>query len=460
MTKSGVLLLSHCGFSFMEDLIAALSARGLRSFILTSSPLPSHQANRLDELSSKADWLVSTDSHVLTPKDVEFALVSLQERGETVLTCITVWEGYRMMMALANARLGVADLSSARVNSLRNKLAVRHQLGVAHLTRAQATALTRHNFESLRSGGRPYFVKPICGIASYGAFAMRPDTEWCAIERVAREAQSDELYKSAFGTDLRFMAEDYVPGREFSFELLVVGGRLYVLAIHEKCEITEMQDTVLENACVSPPVSLDAAACSAGIHWMKQVFRELELDWGCFHVEARYDGERWDLIEINPRVGGCLISPSVKALNGEAGVLELWLDMLLASSARDRRILDAFESRLAALSIRSDGTSPFEHATFFRAYFAQPGKIESVDLRDVEPAPAVSQVFLKRGEEITQASREVFVAQLLWRMGRDELESTLPELLRRSAQAVEVRYATSNAEPLTCQTEVLGTDHE
>jgi hypothetical protein len=445
MTKPGVLLLSHCGFSFMEDLLDSLRARGLRSFVLSSSPLQALKPKRLEQLSQISDRLICTDAHVLTADDVESALAHLKELGETVLACISVWEGYREFMARANAGLGIADLGVVQVERLRNKLTVRNRLAAARLTQAKAVPLTYENFNELKADSKRRFVKPVCGIASYGAFALRPESSWSAIASIVREAQSDEIYRSAFGSELEFMAEDYVQGREFSFELLVVDGRVHTLAIHEKCEITETQGTVLEDACVSPPVSIDAPACAAGIKWLTQVFQSLELDWGCFHVEARHDGTRWDLIEINPRVGGCLISPSVKALNGQAGVLELWLDLLIAESAAATGSLDIFEAQLAAMSFRPDGTPPYKQATFFRAYFASVGTIEHVALRNVEPLPILSQLFLKPGDQVTQTSREVFLGQLLWRISRARTEAALPELMRMSAQAVEVRYAASDA---------------
>ena len=42
----GVLLLSHVGFSFMEDLATAVTARGLRVCVLSSLPEPQYQQTR------------------------------------------------------------------------------------------------------------------------------------------------------------------------------------------------------------------------------------------------------------------------------------------------------------------------------------------------------------------------------------------------------------------------------
>ena len=115
MTKerNGVLLLSHCGFSFMEDLLESVKARGFRGIVLSSRPLPEVEATRLVELEQQADRLITTQSHALTAEDVEATLKTLQADGETLLCCICVWEGYRDLMALANQNLGVPDLTPA-----------------------------------------------------------------------------------------------------------------------------------------------------------------------------------------------------------------------------------------------------------------------------------------------------------------------------------------------------------
>ena len=176
MKSNGVLLLSHVGFSFIEDLVELLKARGLRSFILTSLPLA--PAQRLGELERIAARLFSVDSHVLNSSDIDHALTTLRKEGEQVLCCICVWEAYRALMAHANARLQVPDLSTRQIEALRDKLSVRNRLADAGLSRARATALTRENLQSLQSSGRRYFIKPRCGIASYGAFPLRADTTW------------------------------------------------------------------------------------------------------------------------------------------------------------------------------------------------------------------------------------------------------------------------------------------
>ncbi|MEV5508765.1 ATP-grasp domain-containing protein [Streptomyces orinoci] len=467
---TGVLLLSHVGFSFMEDLLGTVTARGLKGYVLSSLPEPQHQASRPAALADLADDVRVSTGHVLTARDVEDYLDRLQAAGAAVQCCLTVWEGYRHLMALANARLGVPDLDEKRVAELRDKLTLRNRLADAGLSRARACALTPQTLaERQREGGR-YFVKPVSGIASFGTFPLTAGTTWTDVERIAAEARSDTVYSSAFAVQpgagspvdpgphthpaaeedvgagagpahgraggMEFLVEDYVPGREFSFEVIVVDAEPHVVAVHEKCQVTETAGTVLENACVSPPTSLSQEEIAAGIRWVTSVLDVLDLDWGCFHVEARHAASDWDLIEVNPRVGGSLISPSVAALTGGPGLLDLWLDSLLAAG----RPAD-FGETLKNLSFTADGTAPGRNVTFFRVFFADPGTIRAVELNDDLPLqPVMSQILLEPGDVVHSSSREVFLGQVLWRMDRADRDAVLPRLLPASEHAIEIVY--------------------
>jgi hypothetical protein len=149
------------------------------------------------------------------------------------------------------------------------------------------------------------------------------------------------------------------------------------------------------------------------------------------------------LIEVNPRVGGSLISRSVLALNGTASLLDLWLDQLIFQS--DGKPSQDYMRAVAELSYSKEGRAPTDQATFFRVYFASPGQIESIRVEPTEPRPVLTQVLLKEGDEIEPAAREVFLGQILWHMPREQRDRDLKHLLASSATAIKVRYQT--AEP-------------
>jgi biotin carboxylase len=432
MPTDGVLVLSHCGFSFVDDLIDAIEARGLRAWILTSRPLPEHGEQRLVTLRKKAAILFSSASHHLVQGDVENAIGALIARDLNVRACISVWEGYRALMAYGNKMLGVRDLAPSKIIALRNKLHVRNALHEAGLSQVKARALTPATLEELRGSDCSCFVKPIQGVASYGAFRLTADTTWNDIERIAAQIRQDTLYSQVVSSEPTFLVEDYVPGTECSFEVLANAGRTFIVGIHEKCEVTESGRTVLEDSCTSPPISVDANAIAQGINWVRKLLQQLSLDDGCFHVEARFDRKQWELIEINLRLGGSLISQSVKTLNEEAGLLELWLDLLLTGCE--------LEDKLRRLSYPDSGVAPGENATFFRIYFAESGRIVRTEIVPTKRSPAVTQILLKDGDDVSDVSREVFLGQMLWKLARSEQSTEVPILLQESRTSVRVHY--------------------
>ncbi|MBC8999840.1 ATP-grasp domain-containing protein [Pseudomonas sp. N40(2020)] len=437
--RPGVLILSHCGFSFLEDLKQEIHRRQLRCFVLSSLPLPEHVPARLEQIHAWADRLYTADSHQLKLEDVQIALETLRKSGEQVTCCISVWEGYRHLMASANASLGTYDIDAGQALALRNKLNVRNRLAEAGLSHANAYALTEPVLERLKAQDQRYFIKPIHGIASYAAFPMRKDTTWNALESLRLASAEDTVYASAFNDGLTFMAEDYIAGNEFSFETLLVDGQAHVVAIHEKYEVTETAATVLEDSCTTPPVSLDQTQIAAGLQWLKNVLGCMELKWGCYHVEARFTGQHWDLIEINPRVGGSLISHSVEAVTNGHSMLSLWIDLLLASQDEARPREDLVQ-RLTELEWHADGISEQSVATFFRVYFAKPGTLSSVTLNELPLDPVVQHILLKAGDVIPAHAREVFLGQLLWTFDRANRTAELERLVSISATALDIRY--------------------
>lgn len=437
--RPGVLILSHCGFSFLEDLIEELGKRQLRCFVLSSLPLPEHMPTRLEQIEAWADHFYTSNAHQLNLDDVKHAVQTLCESGEQVMCCISVWEGYRHLMASANASLGVYDLGSQQALDLRNKLKVRNRLAEAGLSQVNAYVLSANLLQLLKVQKQRYFIKPIHGIASYATFPMREDTTWDALETLRLASVQDTVYASAFNDGLEFMVEGYIPGHEFSFEVLLIDGLVHVVAIHEKYDVTQTADTVLEDSCTTPPVSLDHTQIAAGLNWLKKILDCLELKWGCFHVEARFTGQYWDLIEMNPRLGGSLISHSVESVTHGHSMLSLWLDLLLASQdePRERKKL---AHNLAQYVWRMDGTSTQSTATFFRVYFARPGTLCSVTLNELPLAPVVKHILLKKGDVIPAHSREIFLGQLLWAFDRSRQLLELEQLSTISRSALDIQY--------------------
>jgi predicted ATP-grasp superfamily ATP-dependent carboligase len=441
MSKTGVLLLSHCGYSFIEELISNAAAQGLESFVLSSRPLPGDR-HRIKELQEKSTWVGLGEHHELTWQELKKALNYLAAQGYRVVCCLSVWEGYRTLMARANQELGVADMSLAQIELLLNKYELRQQLRQAGLSQTNAVLLNAQTWSDLQAQGKAVFVKPVTGIASYGTFRLTPDKRWQDIAQIQADIATDPTYRSIFSGDRGFMAEDYIPGQEFSFEIIATAGSLSVVAIHEKLELDESGSAVLENSCVSPPVHLNERQIRDAQAWVAQLFDHLQLHWGCYHLEARCHNGHWEVIEINPRVGGALISPSVKVLTQGISMTQLWLNNLLYQQPEQQMQQKAY---LAIFDVGTDTYQPTPVSSYFRVYFAEPGRIRSIHQAPCCLEPELVQVSLQPGTEVVERAREVFLGQILWAIPQEQRQELLPKLITESQQAIQVEYELSRS---------------
>ncbi len=426
-TEEGFLFLSHRGLSFVDDLMAKASALGMKSYVLSS--LPSEETpGRAAALIAAADWCRVTPSDSLLLDDVLAAIRDLEAQGKRIVGCVSVWEGYRSWMAEANHALGAPDEAPERIARILDKHELRSRLYAAGLSHVRSELIEDEaSFDRVLRASGKRFVKPRRGLASFGAFRLTDKITYARLQALSQEMRSDTDYREIFtGKGAQFIAEDYIGGVEMSFEVIAREGAVRVVAIHEKVEVDEAGETTLETSCVSPPVSADRAALEEGECFIGACFAELGLRTGCYHVEAKLDPRsgRWEIIEINPRVGGAFINASTAAQLGGPCLLELWLETFLPGRALPS----------------NDPTRPIEE-TFFRVYFGEPGReIARVDRSDGDRAPATLRMMVSPGARLPKSSREIFLAQALWRGRPGELTRNVQEMIRISKEAIRFQY--------------------
>lgn len=420
MTKA-ILILSHRGKGFAPELIRAARAVGLEAWVLSSS-----SETDTEKLKNSCDWFRITSEPHLTVEDVRGVIA---EGNGRLTACISVWDGYRELMSLANEALGAVDLRPDDLQLLLDKHAFRVRLAEAGLSQVSSTKVTPSNLASLKGEGRK-FLKPRRGVASFGAFPLTPDLEWDDLLHVRTSMETDRDYCGVFGNDIEFVAEDYIAGIEYCFEMMASGGKVACLAIHEKVALEELGRTVLESACVSPPVHAGQFILAQGVRVVKRSLEALGGKTGLFHVEARFDGKHWELIEVNPRVGGAYIYHSTKATTGGTCLLELWTRSLLGQTELVEPSWDT-------------GVLPAQ-STFFRVFFGMPGKtVSKIGLREVGTldSPVLSSLSVAAGKQLPASDREVFLGQAMWQMPTVEASRRLSTLLSDSEQLLEVEYA-------------------
>ena len=356
-------------------------------------------------------------------------------------------------MAMINNQLDVEDLTNDKIQLLTNKLKLRQKLFASGLSKVTSEPLDQATFERLKSkckkSGIQKFIKPYRGIASFGTCRLTEDLEWHQIENIAREWKSDLVFKAIFADNDPFMVEDYITGTEVSFEVVFAGQQAFILAVHEKIEVNSKTTTTLESACVCPPLSINETNLFIGAEWLKKVLKALDINAGCFHIEAKTHEGNWEIIEINPRIGGALISDSVKYFTKGYSLLEAWLDSLI--SARDQwqdrnSGIKSLQEKLFNLDVACQGNSPKQLATFFRVYFAGKGRIAKVEQRELAIKPCLTQVFVKEGSSFSSDDKENFVGQALWVQSMADMQENIEALLHQSKSLINIQLTDSTLE--------------
>lgn len=429
----GILILSHQGYSFLEDLAKLIRAKGLAVLVLSSRPAQGNE-HRWESLSQISDWCRIIEEY--DALNIQHGIESLDElnrKNYEVVGCISVWDGYRCIMAHLNRELGVPDLHPEVIASINDKFKMRQNLKLHGLTHSSSQIATPESFgdaiDDIKKEDRRVFVKPRRGLASFASFEMTPDLTWQELEDLRKSITSDPEYASVLSEHKEFILEDFIEGQEFSFEMGVFDGKAYVLGIHEKVGLQCAERTTLETVCVSPPPSLSQSELLNGIDYIRNVLKVLQANNGLFHVEARRSANGdWDTIEVNPRVGGAFINESAKSLSGGSCLLDQWLNILLGYSN---------ELKFHELQVLARPWC----TTLFRVFFGESGrKILKIEQTNIEPKPRLSRIISRNGERLHKSEREIFIAQLLWTLPYPSNSSEIKQLVNNSALALEIKY--------------------
>lgn len=426
----GIVALVRGGKTFVDQIYASCQALQIELYVISSKTVDD---TLISNMSAKASVMKVIEQSELDEDSILGFVETLKKQNKQVLGCISVWENYRTLMSSVNKALSVQDMELEQVELLRDKFQLRQALRQHNLSHVNSRVLTETLFTQLVEEEADAFIKPRCGIASYGAFKLKPETKWQQITAIAEQIQTDVVFSTSFAQKVEFVVEDYIPGIEFCFEIIQHQGRCHVIAIHEKIEVGEQALTTLENVSASPPISLQRSEIESANAWVVSIFDRLQLGNGCYHLEAKFDGKQWEVIEINPRIGGSYINESVEHVSGYS-LLELWIRSLLSEDSND------YLSLLKQLSPQSEHFFDRERGAYFRAFFAEPNKTIR-KLQFNSDIPTVHQKLLMAAGQITpDANRELFVAQALWSWPVSQSREQIQKQIRRSESALEVEY--------------------
>ena len=383
-----------------------------------------------------ADWIV-TDDQQLTGTDVEVGLEAFRTRGYDVLAGLATFEGYRLLMADVNAELGARDSDTAALRRCLDKFQMRSTLQEAGLSEVSAYQLGAGQIP-LCDPAKKWFIKPVRGASSFACFIMEDVKDLEDLPSLRDQMQSDEKMAAIFMGNFDFLVEEYVEGPEFSFETIAVQG-VYHVCVHEKVQMERQSRTTLEVMSVSPPLSIDQEAISEGAAFVTKCFEVVGLTAGAFHVEAKYweHRQRWEIIEINPRMGGSLINASVATITG-ASILDLWIRSLILKDEELPALLETLERCSQVIAPDKNGKRP---ASLFISKYGEKGRIiDSIEFSPVARPPATYKLHEKPGCTLANSDRALCLLDALWEVDRSRLNDEVNAITELVDQQFKVIY--------------------
>ncbi|MFE2940794.1 acetyl-CoA carboxylase biotin carboxylase subunit family protein [Streptomyces sp. NPDC059255] len=436
--KKAILLLMHQGKSYTEEVAAATAGLGLTLVALSSRP---ETPGALEASRRHVAQCVVTEEPVLCSGDLDKAVRELADQGYRVEAALASFEGYRLLMAELNDRLGARDSAEGALRLCLDKYELRHHLFAEGLSEVRLHRLAPGVTPELDPSAR-WFVKPVRGASSFGTFVLNDVGDLADLPAIQEQMRADRRMKAIFMDRYDFLVEEYVEGPEFSFETLVLDGRVHHLCVHEKARVERLARTTLEGMSVSPPVSLDPELVLEGADYVTCCLESLArqgLTAGVFHIEVKYweSRKRWEIIEINPRMGGSLINASVETVTGYS-LLDLWTETLLLPDAER----DAFHDRLTRASqLEALRTGAPTRAAVFLSKYGEKGR--TVDTIRFEPPtrpPRILRVHVAEGTELDASDRGICLMDALWDVAADDLDAETAFLDRHATEHFHVRY--------------------
>ncbi|MDF0498394.1 ATP-grasp domain-containing protein [Bradyrhizobium yuanmingense] len=238
------------------------------------------------------------------------SLVSLESAVEEIRKCIQIagvvcfTETAVEACAIVAAKLRLPGLPHASVSAVRDKSILRERTqsvsGLTHRLLQNDSDLE----EFISVAGLPVIVKPVNASGSTGIYLIREPADLNVFHSTRKKIGNPSYDPTLRRETLTFLAERYIGGQEVSVEGYVCGGEVTVVGITHKLT----SDPYCLEVRHIFPADLDGEMRSMIEAKTKDYVLALCLDNASFHLEGKYDGSQFALIEVAARPGGDYIA--------------------------------------------------------------------------------------------------------------------------------------------------------
>ncbi|MGW7413546.1 ATP-grasp domain-containing protein [Streptomyces sp. NPDC054863] len=292
----------------LRRLVTAAAEQGLTVHLLTCD-----RSEYLHELSdADSPHLVI---HDVNTHDVAEVIATVLRIGD-VAGLLSTTDTWSLVSLAVREQLGLAGPDPDCVRLVRDKTRLRRRLHGRGLSGADGTPIGTQDAESLAAAvGLPLVVKDSAGTGSEHVWLARTAAE---LEAVLAEAGHCTLRG-------RLTAEPYFLGPLYSVETLSWEGRTRVLGVSSR---VLSPPPVFREEALGFPVALPPGLAKEVEQWAVQVLEAVGHTEGFAHLEFILGNRGFEVVEINPRLGGALIGEEISQTLG-VNLYESFLDLAL-----------------------------------------------------------------------------------------------------------------------------------
>ncbi|MFJ8674261.1 ATP-grasp domain-containing protein [Streptomyces sp. NPDC093589] len=273
-------------------LVTAAAEEGLTIHLLTGNR--SEYAYELSTVDSPHLVVHDVNTH-----DAQEVVEAIRAIGD-VAGLINATDTWSLVSLDVREQLGLAGPDPASVRLIRDKARLRRRLHENGLSRADGSPLAPTDDAATVAArtGLPLIVKDSAGTGSEHVWLARTGDELTAV--------LDEARRVTLRGHL--IAEPYFLGPLYSIETLSWEGRARVLGVSSR---RLSAPPVFREEALAFPVALPSALAADAEQWIEQVLKSVGHDEGFAHTEFILTDEGFEVVEINPRLGGGLLGEEI-----------------------------------------------------------------------------------------------------------------------------------------------------
>lgn len=311
----------------------------------------------LSNLSSKNFKIIEIDTFNNTE------IINTIKKEQDVVGILSMTDTWSIHCLEVSQSLKLPSMDPEVISLVRDKYRLRNHLYDAGLTSKRSKRVNPKHFDRDQVSKNihyPCIVKDAAGTGSQNVWiAYNDEALLKTLDRAANEVLRGEI-----------TVEPFFSGTLYSIETLSWQGETRVLAINSR--IISPEPLFREEALASP-VTIGLQDNAKLKVWIESVLQSIKYHNGFAHTEFMVTGNGFEIIEVNPRLGGVQIGEALCQLTG-INIYEAWVEMALGNRPSLMDIPIQFEKGIGQLIVYANETGVFSHVEGIERLSNHPGK--------------------------------------------------------------------------------------